>query len=323
MNSEDRSGIPDAEMDVTDGDEVLPPADPTPPETVPAGETEAPATGEALQVEPELPQKFVPPDRGDPFALRVDRTEIPIEGARVIDDHIVIPRDAWERQVQHKYVANRDEWRTREQKLQQELGTLRATVPEEREQAQALLAELGDLLKDRDKLVAWFDNFEQNAPMLKLQAELRLKQQRLDKIEAERAEVETARQAEELRPRLQAHVAEQVKEASKRFPQLKGEKDLTEWVWKFHAGNLFYEDHNGRVQFKEDLFLDLMEDRAKRVQVAEVKTAKVAEVKQKNAAALAPRPPAKQTTTAPPKPKARELSPAEEWEEQFNRKKYT
>ena len=326
MNSEDRSGVENAEMDVTDGDVELPPTDQHSPPTEPAGEAEAPAEGEALQAEPELPQKFVPPDRGDPFTLRVDRTEIPLEGARVIDDHIVIPKDIWERQVQHKYVANRDEWRAKEQRFQQELTTLRQTVPEEREQARAQLAELQSMLdgtpQGREKLIAWLDGYEQNAPMLKLQAELRLKQERLDKIEAERAEVDLARQAEELRPRLQAHLADQVAAAQKEFSQLKGQKDLTEWVWRFHADKLFYEDQNGRPQFRDDYFRDLMQDQARRVAVVAEKTAKVTQVAQKNAAAVGPTKTAqKPKPTAPPSPK-RQMT-KEEWEEQFDKETLT
>ena len=326
MNSEDRSGVENAEMDVTDGDVELPPTDQHSPPTEPAGEAEAPAEGEAPQAEPELPQKFVPPDRGDPFTLRVDRTEIPLEGARVIDDHIVIPKDIWERQVQHKYVANRDEWRAKEQRFQQELTTLRQTVPEEREQARAQLAELQSMLdgtpQGREKLIAWLDGYEQNAPMLKLQAELRLKQERLDKIEAERAEVDLARQAEELRPRLQAHLADQVTAIQKEFPQLKGQKDLTEWVWRFHADKLFYEDQNGRPQFRDDYFRDLMQDQARRVAVVAEKTAKVTQVAQKNAAAVGPTKTAtKPKPTASPSPKRQVTK--EEWEEQFDKEPLT
>lgn len=323
MIDQDRSGIPDAEMAVTEGDEASPLPDPNSPATEPAGEAEThsdPAA--ALQAEPELPQKFQPPEGGDPFALRVDGTEIPIEGARVIDGHIFMPRDVWDRHIQPKYVANRDAWRTKEQQFQQRIRALETAVPEEREAARAQLALIGEMLDGtdagREKLIKWLEGYEQNAPMLKVQAELRMERERLAKYEAEKAEAETARQAEELRPRLQAHVAEQVKEAAKLHPQLKGQKDLAEWVWKFHAGNLFYEDHNGRVQFRDDLFRDLMEDQARRVQVVEQKTTQVAQVAAKNAKAVGPaRTPEGKFTKPTPAPAKKKMT-AEEWEEWFN-----
>ena len=325
MIDQDRSGIPDTDMAVTEGDEESPQTDPTSPETEPTGEAETPGPlADALQADPELPQKFVPPDRGDPFVFRVDRTEVPVEGARVIDGHIVMPREAWDRHIQPNYVGNRNEWRTREQQYRQELDALRTREPEERAKAQAMLAELGGMLDGtdagREKLIAWLDRYEQNAPLLKVQAELRMERERLAKYEAEKAQVETARQAEELRPRLQAHIGEQVKEAFKSFPQLKGQKDLAEWVWKFHASNLFYEDQQGRVQFREDLFHDLMEDQAKRVQVQAEKSVKLAQVEQKNAAAVGPaKTPTKPKPTAARPPADKKMTAAE-WDEWYDKK---
>jgi hypothetical protein len=338
MFDTDRPGVPDADMDVTDGDEAPPSADPNPPQAVPAGEADAPGRpADAVHADPELPPKFMPPEGGDPFSFRVDRTDVPVPGARVIDGTLVMPRESWDQHIQSKWVANRAEWTRREQDYQQKVRSLEQVIPQERQQVKAQVDQLAEMLdgtpEGRERLIAWLDGYEQNAPILKLQAELRIKQEKLERFEREQADLETTRHADELRPRLVGHVNEMVAAAQQEFPALAGRQDLAEHIFKYFAPRLFYDDPNGpyqapdgtRFNFATELFRDIMQDEAKRAQVQVQNTVKVAEVVKKNAAAVGqPRTATGQFVKPPPPKEAgpRRLT-AQEWEDRYADKKFS
>jgi hypothetical protein len=151
-------------------------ADPPDPNAKPTAEaTEAPspadgasALGEAAPVDP-----FA---EWQPFTFKADGVEATLEGIRANDTHVVIPRDVWDSEFRPKYLANRDAWQEERNgyraQVQQATAFARQAAEERsaREaRAEAVIGEFEKLMQDPDQLVAFLQDFERQAPILRAQ----------------------------------------------------------------------------------------------------------------------------------------------------------
>jgi hypothetical protein len=197
------SAAPAASADDSDDGSPPPPAEP---DARPAS-AETPRGVEApAEVTPAV---FQPPVGGEPFHLRVDGRDIPIEGAAMHGDYLVIPKDAWDRVIRPQYLADRGAWRQKEAGYQrhiQQLGTHRSDTEL---RAQAMLGKIAELDKGGPEAWAnWLDNFAQNRPVLEAEIKARIAEQRAQAMEQQQHQQRQEAQAAQLEPLYQQHLAQ-------------------------------------------------------------------------------------------------------------------
>jgi hypothetical protein len=175
--------------------------------------------------------------------LKVDGQEIPIEGASVHGDYLVIPKATWDRTIRPQYLGDRTVWRQKEQGYQRQLQQVAAQQSEETLRARGLLAKVAELDKGGPEAWAtWLDNFHQNRPILEAEIKARIAEQRAAALEQQQRAVveEQAKAAEE--PLYQQHLIDTLRQAlaQDEYKVLASEQDeLLRELWEDHRDRLF------------------------------------------------------------------------------------
>jgi hypothetical protein len=261
-------------------------------------ETPEPASPSPIEGGPETPAvppipQFVAPT-GEPFTLRVDRNQIPLEGAvQTPDGGVYFSPESW-RKVQAQYVGDRGGW-------QQERRTLesRAVQAEQARSQRDLKAE-----KQLDKLAAIFndpsgellrqeyENWQVRGPLMVAQAEREALQTERDALAQQVQARQEAEQAAALLPRMEEYLGQELsKVLTAEFAGIFGAeqaKALGQEIWQHHAAQVFYEDQRGTIFVNHDAVRDLVERRASYIRSAKAGQAVVAEKKATNQAVLTP-----------------------------------
>lgn len=275
--------------------------DPSPePDARPAS-AETPAGVEAPA--PVTPAVFQPPEGGEPFHLRVDGRDIPIQGAAMHGDYLVIPKDAWDRVIRPQYLADRGAWRQKEAGYQRQLQQMQAVRSDTELRAQAMLAKIAELDKGGPEAWAgWLDNFAQNRPVLEAEIKARIAEQRAQALEQWQQQQAQEAQAAQIEPLYQQHLAQTLDQylAQDGYKVLAGERDeLLRELWEDHRERLFVKADRdipeAGIRQGEDAFsFDAMERVLDRVAAKAKKyaaqTAKVQQAAKLNASVTPPKP---------------------------------
>lgn len=225
MTAEDPSPEPEAPTEAAEADQAPPDAEE--PDTTAQGETEAPpadappADGEETPAEPTdtgTSEDGTPADEPDatepsaptepqeqtedapqPFVARVDGQDVPIQGAFEQRGHVIMSREAWERQVRPKLVTDRmaliRQGETRgHQKAMADVESSHPLV----QRAKLILGQIEELKKGGPEAVqSWAAQFVEQLPVLEAQAEAQVWRERAETgAQAERARTEQQTTAE-------------------------------------------------------------------------------------------------------------------------------
>lgn len=284
-----------------------PPApSPTPSDAAASASPEAPASA------PATPEAIDPFAGGTPFTFRVDGTEISPQGAKVVGDHVVIPRQAWEQEVRGKWLGNRDAWRQREGQWEHRLRETESRIAGRQEELDASLAVMREFFKNPETARALLQDWERQGPLLQARAETQRYKAQAERYDREQQEAAERRQQAEFAPQvIQAmgdFVGQTLTEAGVKW---EGDK-AAEQQWGGFIRELV-EDYGVRAMLRTDPLtgaVDLDREKLGRLvqrelgrSKAQQSTVKAAEkVVQQNAAAVAP---PKPTAPVPTKPVAK------------------
>lgn len=275
------------------------------PDARPASTTEAAPAGSAVPAEA-TPAGFQPPQGGEPFHLRVDGRDIPIEGAAMHGDYLVIPKTQWDRVIRPQYLADRGAWRQKEAGYQRQLQQISTQRSDTELRAQAMLGKIAELDKGGPEAWAnWLDNFAQNRPVLEAEIKARIAEQRAQALEQQQQAQWQEAQAAQIEPLYQQHLAQTLDQylGHDQYKVLAGEREeLLRELWEDHRDRLFVkadQDYpEAGVRAGEDAFsfdhlervLERVAAKAKRYAAQTVKVQQAAKVN----ASVTPSKPAKQ-----------------------------
>lgn len=344
----DREGPGADALDAVTLDDAVPTPDAPAPDSEPlAIQTEAPPPDQPTETPDPAPPgspgpdavtadptpTFVPPS-GVPFTLKVDRTQVPIDGAvETPDGGLYLSPDA-RRIFQHNYVGDRHAWAQERRSLiqQAQAGTQAATAKEER--LDAGLAMVAKIFSDPAYAQEQLQNWGVNGPLLQAQAERDAIVRERDRLAQQVQEREQQEEQERLIPQLQRWMASEVEQAlATDYKGLFTDEQAVKLVrslWDRHRAQFFYEGTDNRIHLDQDALRGLLEERADLVRQAQAGVRKVAEVKKVNQAVLTPTKPGPAAPAKPQPPKVTRDEAGkfttrpdpDEWEKQFRAKKY-
>lgn len=166
--------------------------DPAPDEGSPDPEVEAPAGEEADPEEgdeaPDAPADEAPdpgaenvtdspaPPAARPFTFKVDEEEVAPDGAYIVqaadgEEMVVMPLKVFQDKLRPNYLASRPKMNRQLRAKDLEIQELREQRAPKEEAVGVLLDKLNELYESPDKLTAFLQNFEQEAPVMKAKAE--------------------------------------------------------------------------------------------------------------------------------------------------------
>ena len=290
------------------------------------------------------PNTFIPPEGGTPFTFAVDGRQVALEGAKVLGDHILIPKDVWLNQVRPNFLADRTAVRERERGLRRELAARETGQSEESKRSKALIAVVDQLFANPDALLKAAENWHIEGPKLRTEAELNVTRQDLERYRQQEAEAKAREEEAELMPKLQNGLALAVEDLLAEAGVQWDGNQAEEARWKgfvealeqdIGLTSLFSRDHRGQIVLDEDRVRRAFNRERARGQSQQA-VAKVVEKKTAlNAAATAPTKPSAPVAGKPPaKPVKAErtrddngqftkrLDP-DEWERDFMKRQFT
>ncbi len=323
---------PSLEAPPTDQPEAPPPDQPTETPVV------APPGTPGLETAQTIPTPTFVAPTGDPFTLKVDRSQVPIEGAvQTPDGGVYFSPDAY-RRFQHNYVGDRHAWAQERRSLMAQSQQTTAQITAKQEQLDASLATIDKLFSDPDFAIQQLQNWQQNGPLLQLQAKLAATSKENERL----AQAEQARaQAEEeatLVPQMQRWLFDEAAaivetDYKELFDSTTGVALLHElWAEAQQSGRFFYKDpRDGKIHLDRDGMRREVDRQAEWVRRARQGMQKVAAVKAVNQAVLTPTKPGPAAPAKAPAPKvSRDESgkfttrpDPEEWEKSFRAKRYS
>lgn len=165
--------------------------------------------GQAAPAEPSQPIAEASP----PFSFRLDGLAVEVEGATEKDGTITLSKDAWQRHVQPR-LADRGKIQAREARHVGRIRELEQESQAREERFGLILKNVDAILSDKQKLIAFAQNFEAESPRFRLQIENEIL--RSDTKRKEQATQQSAAQAEErefvelAQPRLPAAIKQVV-----------------------------------------------------------------------------------------------------------------
>lgn len=309
-------------------DPVAEPTESVPVTDAPKPEVEAPPADQSPETQAAVPPadagpdaaaaiptpQFVPPT-GEPFRFRVDRNEVPLEGAvQTPDGGVYFPPEAWNR-VQSNYIGDRSVWVDERRGWRQERAALEAKIQEAAEarsarelEVEESLALLKEVYGNPERAQSLFEQWHIQGPLLQSQAQARAAQRQLAALEArEKARAEQER-ARALIPEMQDWLKEEVGTALKQ-EEWKGlfqdaQRDgLLRELWDQHLNSVFYEGRDGRIHLDREKLHELVGSRAEWIRQARVGMQKVEEKKAIISAAIAPTKPGGAAPVKPVVPK--------------------
>lgn len=142
-------------------------------------ETPAPVVG---SIAPE-PVPATPAEPSPPFSFRVDGVAVEVEGAtRTPDGKILLSQEAWDRHVSPRLVDRRTIHR-REQAQLRRIAELESEAKSRDGDAKIIVENVDALLSDRDGLVKFIQNYDVEAPKLKLKIQNQILESKLKRHE--------------------------------------------------------------------------------------------------------------------------------------------
>lgn len=282
--------------------------DATSPEKVDAPATPAPLTP------PEIPTPVDPFSGGEPFAFRIDGRQVSIDGAKVINDHVVIPKSAWLNQMQH-FLGDRSAIRNREGQYKQALEQANAGRSEWEAEKATMLGEIQQMFADPEAMLAKLQNWQTEGPLLMAKMEAKAARQQVEQFQRRQQDEMRHQQEAAVIPQLQDQLGDTVEQWLSDHG-INWESDKERWsgwmrnVWEdFGPNGLFQRDPiSGRPVLQEDKVQRLFQREVSRVQSAQVAAKAVEQKKAMNAAAVAPskpKPPVPGKAPAPAPTRAR------------------
>ena len=140
-------------------------------------------TEPGLQAIPPQPPAPAP----QPFSYTVDRQPVQVPGAKLVGDEIHIPKDAWQRFVQ----PNLRDGRAVQQQIQQitqQANAFRQQAEQRGTRGEELWNKLTSLGNDREKLLQFFENYEQEWPKIQAKAEADFYKRQVDEYQRQAQE---------------------------------------------------------------------------------------------------------------------------------------
>lgn len=229
------------------------------PETPAEGGESAEEQAEAERTEPEPvppqqhPEKWQPPEGGQPFRFRADHREVEVPGALEWDHGIYVPKEAWNGVVS-RHLADRD---SLYQQYHQDVGYWQNLANDRDPEKNEQIIQAGLTLQAFQKLMdqgptevaKWLDNYAVNRPLFEanireetLKAQLAARESRVNESEFQAAVQQTAQQ-------LPGFIQGNIEAAITQIPELaelKGsEAKLLDQLWPV-AKSFLYEDPQTR-----------------------------------------------------------------------------
>jgi hypothetical protein len=136
----------------------------------------------------------------------VDRQEVQVEGAFVVppapgeengEPMIVMPLATFQRQLLPNYIGNRQTFQRTVRAKDMEIAELRESRTARETEAETLLTHLNELYEDPDRLTAFLQNFNAEAPEIRAKAENARLQAELDEVKRGRLSPEQRIEQEE------------------------------------------------------------------------------------------------------------------------------
>ena len=325
MSDAEPAPAPDTAPVPTETAAPAPAGSPTPPDQLATTETPAaPAapSDAAPAAVPASPVGSVPPT-GQPFTFRVDGREVPVPGAYVVGNQILVPKEAWDRHVRPN-VADRSVWREKEAGYQRQLQQASSARSDQELRANALLEKFGELTaKGPQAMAEWLDNYYTNLPVLEAQARASAAERRAAELmQVQQSQVSEQRQAQEVvdaQHHLSATLEQYLQQPEFKALAPEGQELLQE-LWTEHQNTLFiradrdypeYGLKTGELAISYDALNRLLSRRAAQAQKIADQVAKFQSAATLNAAAVQrppvvpPRRPNGQFTTPPAEAKSK------------------
>lgn len=231
---------------------------------------------EELEEEPEAPAEPVdwqPPEGGEPFAFRVDGTDVEVPGALRYEHGIYVPTDAWT--IVQKHLADREVISARERQFEQRIQSLDPARHPDVLQAQETLKAFQALLQQGPIEVAkWLDNYEQNRPLLEAQIQLAATRAQLEARSQQMGDTEFEQQAEQLSQQLPGYLKQNIEAAIAADPAMKDLVGATDAVFEqlwpmaemlFFEADRDYPEHGvrrGQIIVRPDVLSRLLKQQA-------------------------------------------------------------
>lgn len=274
---------------------------------------DAPAVDPNAPVVPE-PAAVDPFAGYNPFAFKVDGTDVALEGIRANDTHVVIPRELWDRELRPNYLGSRQawqqergQWQGRERQYQQQMAATE-------ERARAVVDEFNALIADPNKLLQFVENYERELPLLQQKMRADAAERQIRAVQEQQQAIQQQQQYQALEQAgadaLEAEVIALLKEPA--FASLAAtddeRDDLLVELWQTKAKHWIQVTPDNRVGGidRESLQSELSR-RAQFIARREARVREALTTEQRNKAAVAS--PATSPRTAPI-PKATRTTPA-------------
>lgn len=316
-----------ASTEAPEAPESAPPAAPESPAAPdPSSEGDSPAPADSASQPPDESQAPDPFAGGEPFAFRVDGRQVALDGAKVINGHVVIPEATWHNQARH-FLADRSAIKERTTAFQREAAQERQARQAVEAQHQAIIAEMQRMFADPQAMRAKLDHWEVNGPLLQAQVEAREAKAQVEQFQRlQRQEQEAA-----LEPQLRQQVGDVIEEWLD-DAKVDWRSQPDHWVeflrhlWDVHGRDGLY----GRDGLNEDRLHREFQREVARFRAQTQVTKQVEKKVELNKAAAAP-PKPKPPTPGKPQPRKADgtysKKPApdnpEDWEEWFRTTQFT
>lgn len=194
--------------------------------------------GQAAPAEPSQPIAEPSP----PFSFRLDGLAVEVEGATEKDGQITLSKDAWQRHVQPR-LADRGKIQAREARHVGRIKELEQEAQAREERFGLILKNVDAVFSDRQKLIAFAQNFEAESPRFRLQIEneiLRSETKRKEQTAQQSAAESEEREFVELaQPRLPAAIKQVVTDLGIKAALDSGTlESIASEVWAMHEAGI-------------------------------------------------------------------------------------
>lgn len=192
--------------------ESAPPAAPESPAAPdPSSEGDSPAPANPASQTPDESQAPDPFAGGEPFAFRVDGRQVALEGAKVINGHVVIPEATWHNQARH-FLADRSAIKERTTAYQREVAQERQARQAVEAQHQAIMAEVQQMFADPNVMLDKLNRWQTEGPLLQAQIEARAAKAQVEQFHRQQQELRRQEQEAAQEPQLRQQVGDVIEE---------------------------------------------------------------------------------------------------------------
>jgi hypothetical protein len=158
-----------------------------------------------------------------PFVAKFDKQELAVDGAYEVGDLIVIPKEAFQRQIR-PHLGDRHAWMRTEKALKAEVARLQGEKGEKESLADSLVEEITRLTSpgNEAELMEFLNDMERQGPILQANAKAAAAEKRLRDIEAREQERYREEEEAELPQVMEASVSDWVDRLAAGHPDLQG-----------------------------------------------------------------------------------------------------